>query len=72
MNLWFTAIYVILGLALLITELVGVWRKGDGDTITENWRWVRKNAPPWLGWAWGIFTGGLLIWALGHFLGGWD
>lgn len=62
------------GTAILLTaEIIGVYRRGKGDTITEHWRWVNltlNKRAPILGWAWRIFTGGMLTWTALHFLVG--
>jgi hypothetical protein len=74
-NLWFTVAFLAGGLFLLGMELWGVSRSERGDTITENWRAANKYLAkrfPWLGWFFRIFTGGLLVWTLLHFLAGVD
>jgi len=68
MNIWFTLIFAVLIIAVVVVEVIGVQRKGDGDTITENWRWVRDHSPPWGRWVLEVFTAGLLMWAIIHFL----
>jgi hypothetical protein len=67
MNITFSVIFGVLFAALLTVELIGVFRKEHGDTITENWRWINKHSPAWVGWAWRVLTIGLLGWVLLHF-----
>lgn len=69
----FTAGYLLLGTALVALELVGVHRKGKGDTITEHWRWVDTalSTHGLLRWLWRVLTVGLLGWIALHFGGTW-
>jgi hypothetical protein len=67
--------FLVGALFLLGMELWGVSRSERGDTITENWRAANKylsEHAPWFGWTFRVFTGGLLIWVLFHFLAGTD
>ena len=67
MSALFTIIFLTAGMILLVAEIIGVKRKGPGDTITENWRWLRDHLPyGWLRWAYRIMTAGILVWALLH------
>lgn len=70
LNPIFSVIYLIGFVVLVVVEIIGIRLKGKGDTITEHWRWIEA----WLSdrWAWifRVFTGGLLIWTLLHFLVG--
>ena len=63
---------------LLAGEVVGILRKskgvGDEDTITEWWRKadfrLGQSRQPFIRWAYRVFTAGILIWTLLHFLAG--
>jgi hypothetical protein len=70
MNLVFTAIFGACFLVALVFELIGVANKKDGDTITENWRfinaWLTLHVPP-AGWIWRVVTLGFLTWVILHF-----
>lgn len=68
MDPWFAGTFVVLLLALLGVELVGVASKRKGDTLTEGWRWIRDHLPGPAAWFFRIFTAGVLIWALLHFV----
>lgn len=71
----FTLVFLGGGLLLLAFEIWGVSRTAKGDTITEHWRWAHAwlNARfPWFGWMFRVWTGGILVWALLHFLAGAD
>jgi len=60
-----------IGIAILvITELIGIYRKGKGDTITEGWRLIDRELNGWLRWLWRIFTIGFLGWLILHFTTG--
>lgn len=69
LNLTFSAVFLFGFVILVAAELVGVASKRKGDTITENWYWVRNHLSGPLRWFWIVFTAGLLTWALFHFLG---
>jgi hypothetical protein len=44
-NLVFTMVYLVLGIPLILLELYGIRRKDNGDTISENWYWLRNRVP---------------------------
>lgn len=72
-NTWFTLGFLALGIPLIALELYGVYRrvpdpetgkrKWGGDTISENWWWLRERAP-WLR----VPMAGFLIWLFYHFI----
>jgi hypothetical protein len=66
----FAAAFVLLLAALLVVELIGIKRPQSGDTLTELWRHVNRRLPPWFAWGFRIFTIGLLVWAVLHFIVG--
>lgn len=68
MNPWFAVTFVVLLGATLVVELIGVASKKDGDTITEGWRWVRDRLPGPGKWFFRVFTAGILVWAMLHFV----
>lgn len=71
LNLWFSATYAVIFLAGITVELIGVFRRGKGDTITENWRWIDKwlaYHSPIIDWFWRVFSAGALVWILLHLL----
>jgi hypothetical protein len=73
LNPVFTVAFVVLLVALVVVELIGVKRPGHGDTLTEHWRWfnaVLNERHPWAAWLFRIATAGLLVWVLLHFLVG--
>lgn len=72
LNPVFTILIVCGALFLLVVELVGVFRKQPGDTITENWRAADEylKRQPAIRWFYRIFTAGILLWAALHFLVG--
>jgi hypothetical protein len=66
-----TIFYGLTTLAVIAVELYGVLSKRNGDTITENWRFIDTHSPPWLKFVWRVVTAGLLMWTLLHFAGPW-
>ena len=58
----FTAAYLALGLALVAVEVVGIRRKGKGDTISDHVWWLRRRFAPTA-----YIIGGFLVWAIVHF-----
>jgi len=75
LNPVFGIVFLVGAAILLVAEIIGVQRRGKGDTITEHWRagdqWLRRHAS-WGRWAFRIATAGILVWALLHFLAGSD
>lgn len=71
MNLWFSLAFGLIFASGLGLELVGVASKRRGDTITENWLWIRDHLPGPAAWCFRIGTAGVLVWVIGHLLGGW-
>ena len=63
--------YLVRGVAIVALEVFGVYRKGQGDTITENWRWLDSKAWGPCKWILRVFTVGLLAWVALHFGGNW-
>jgi hypothetical protein len=75
LNLAFTAIFGACFLVAIVFELIGVANKKDGDTITENWRWINawlSVKVPAVGWIWRVATLGFLTWMILHFGAGVD
>lgn len=73
LNVWFSAAFALFLGALLVVEIIGIRRRSKGgDTLTENWRWIEAWLPDSAAWVFRVFTGGLLIWAVLHFLVGAD
>jgi len=72
LNPVFSITFLIGLVVLVVVEIIGVRRKGKGDTLTEHWRWIESWLPDGWAWVFRIFTGGLLVWTLLHFLVGAD
>lgn len=71
LNPWFSIIFLFFIGGAFIVEIIGIRRRGkDGDTITENWRWIEAWLPDNVAWLFRIITGGILVWAILHFLAG--
>lgn len=64
-NIVWTVIYLVLAVPLIIIELIGVYRRQKGDTISENVWWIQKKF-----WPIKIVISGFLIWLLVHFWSG--
>jgi hypothetical protein len=71
LNRKFSIVYLVLTVAIVVTEVIGVQRKGGGDTITEHWRWLDGHLWPWAKWALRVGTVGLLGWTALHLGGKW-
>lgn len=76
LNPIFSILFLLALLIFVVAEIVGIVRPEAGDTFTEHWRWLNQAlkdkgmAGQWLAWGFRIFTGGLLVWTLLHFLAG--
>jgi len=70
LNPWFSLTFLALVVVFLVVEVIGITRKQPGDTFTEAWRWVEFQLPAWTAWLFRILTGGVLVWAILHFLAG--
>lgn len=72
---WWPLWLAIAGLGLAIPELVAVFNKVPGDTLSERLRaWFHVDTPgggaSWLV-VWLLFEG-LILWLLGHIIGWWS
>lgn len=61
-HLGWTLAYLALGIPLLTLELVGVWRPGRGDTISENVWWLEHRF-----WPFRVFVTAFSVWLTFHF-----
>jgi hypothetical protein len=70
----FTVIWVLLGLVGGTTELVALFNRRDGDTLSEHvWRVARvaDRRPTVLVWAVRVVIALVMLWLAGHFSMGW-
>lgn len=70
LNPVFSIVFLFFVGGAFVVEMIGVARKPKGDTLTENWRWIEEWLPNWAAWVFRVFTGGILVWAILHFLVG--
>lgn len=60
---WENVVYLTLGAVIVAVELLGVWRRKTGDTISEMYWWLQRHA-----WWVRMPMGGFLVWLFVHFL----
>jgi hypothetical protein len=41
----YTAAYLLIGVVFATVELLGVWSRKRGDTLSEHWWWLQHRAP---------------------------
>lgn len=76
LDLRFSIAYLVLGIAVIVLELVGIHRDNKHApaglaAITDNWRWLDSHAWGVGQWVLRVFTVGLLAWVALHFGGNW-
>lgn len=70
----FTVIWILLGVVGGVTELIALFNRKDGDTLSEHfWKVARVDDPRPTPMAWTIrgLIALVMLWLAGHFSMGW-
>lgn len=68
---WQWAVFLVLGVALLVLEVIGVASPRNDDTITEGFRAILARVPKPVAMILLFCTLGLLLWTAIHFAQGY-